>query len=60
MGLALVFVWDSVQREGFFKGFLLVLVKLSFWQGGLGAGYHSMGFRQFPDILNFFKLFKFS
>ena len=34
LGLALVFVWDSVQREGFFKGFLLVLVKLSFWQGG--------------------------
>ena len=36
----------------FFEGFLLVLAGLSFWQGGGGwaRGYHSMGFRHFPDI----------
>ena len=38
----------------FFKSFLLVSTKLSFWQGdwalGWALGYHSMGFRHFPDI----------
>ena len=34
----------------FYKSFLLVLTKLSFWQGNWALGYHSMGFRQFPDI----------
>ena len=29
---------------------LLVLMKLSFWRGDWALGYHSMEFRQFPDI----------
>ena len=28
----------------FFKGFLVVLAKYSFWQGDWALGYHSMGF----------------
>ena len=34
----------------FFKSFLRVLTKLSFWQGGWALGYHSLKFRHFPDI----------
>ena len=34
----------------FFKSFLLVLAELSFWRGGWALGYHSMGFRHFPDV----------
>ena len=29
---------------------LLVLMKLSFWRGDWALGYHSMEFRQLPDI----------
>ena len=34
----------------FFKSFLLVLTKLSFWQGDWGLGYHYVTFRKFPNI----------
>ena len=34
----------------FFKSFLLVLTKLSFWQGVMALRHHSMKFRQFTDI----------
>ena len=30
--------------------------KISFWQGGLARGYHSMKFRQFHDISYFPKI----
>ena len=33
-----------------FKGCVLVLTKFLFWQGDWALGYHSMGFRYFPDI----------
>ena len=33
----------------FFKGFLLVLIKFSFWGGDWALGYNSMGFCYFPD-----------
>ena len=52
--LTLVFIWNGTLREkfslGFFKRFLLVLTKFSFWQGDWALGYHSMKFRHFPDI----------
>ena len=32
----------------FFGGF--VLAEFSFWRGGWGRGYHSMGFGHFPDV----------
>ena len=35
----------------FFKGFLLVSTKLSFWQENWALGYHSMTFRHITDIL---------
>ena len=34
----------------FFKGFLLVLTKFSFWEEGWRLGYNSMKFRDFPEI----------
>ena len=34
----------------FFKSFLLVLTKFSFWQEDWALGYHSMKCRHFPDI----------
>ena len=34
----------------FLKSLLLVLTILSFWQGDLALGYHSMKFRYFCDI----------
>ena len=34
----------------FFKRFLLVLTKFSFWQEEWVLGYHSMKFRHLPDI----------
>ena len=34
----------------FFKGFLLVLTRLRFWQGDWAPGYHSMGIWDFPDF----------
>ena len=37
----------------FFKIFLLVLTKLSFWEGDWALGYHSLKLRQFPDISKF-------
>ena len=52
--LTLVFMWKSAQRDkfsfGFIKRFLLVIAKLSFRQGDWALGYHSMGFRHFPNI----------
>ena len=35
----------------FFKSFLLVLTKLSFWRGEWTLGYHSMEFKHFPEQL---------
>ena len=53
-GLTLVFVWGGALRGVgsflFFGGFLLVLAEFSFWRGGWGRGYHSMGFGYFPDV----------
>ena len=40
--LDLVFVWSSAQREKFSFCF--------HWQGDWALGYHSLGFRKFPDI----------
>ena len=42
--LTLVFKWYSAQS------FLLVLTKLSFWQGDWALSYHSMEFTHFLDI----------
>ena len=52
--LTLVFMWNSALREKFkflfFKSFLQVLTKFSFWPEDWALGYHSMKFRHFPDI----------
>ena len=40
----------------FFKSFLLVLTKLSFWQGDWILGYHSMSLRYFTKISLFPKV----
>ena len=40
----------------FFKRFLLVLTKFSFWQGDWALGYHSMRFLHFPDLCEFSKI----
>ena len=48
-------MWNSAQFL-FFKSFLLVLTKLSFWLGDWALGYHSMMFRQFPGISKFPKI----
>ena len=52
--LTLVFIGNSAQWEKsnfcFFKSFLLVLTKLSFWHGDCALGNYAMGFRHFPDI----------
>ena len=37
----------------------LALTGLSFWRGNWALGYHSMGFRQFPDISEFPKILSF-
>ena len=51
--LTLVFMWNSAPWEKFnflfFKGFLLVLTKLLFWQKDWALDYHSMEFSHFPD-----------
>ena len=58
--LTLVFVLGSARREGFnicfFRMFLVLLPKLSFWRGDWALGYHSMGFGHFPDISRFPKI----
>ena len=50
----LFFMGSSALREKFsfcfFKSFLLAVAKFSIWQGDWALGYHSMGFRHFPDI----------
>ena len=52
--LILVFLWNSTQQDKFnfyfFKSFLLVLAKFSFWQKDWALVNHSMEFRQFPDV----------
>ena len=54
LGLAPVFGWDSALREEvcflFFRTFLLVLTKISFWHGVCTLGYDSMEFKLFPNI----------
>ena len=37
-----------------------MLAKLSFWQGDWALGYHSMKFRQVPDIFYFPKTLSFN
>ena len=37
-------------KDTFFKSFLQLLTKFSFWQGDWTLGYHFMGFRHFPDF----------
>ena len=37
----------------------LALMGLSFWRGNWALGYHSMGFRHFPDISEFPKILSF-
>ena len=39
-----------------FKSFFLVLTKFSFWRRDWPLGYHSMGFRHFPDASWFPKI----
>ena len=54
LGLAVVFAWNSVLQEKFYFCFSRVFTSIgefSFWQGGWVMGYHSMGFRHFPDVL---------
>ena len=53
-GVALVFVWGCAQLGGgggslFFGNFLLVLAALVL-AGHWALGWHSVGFRHFPDI----------
>ena len=56
----LVFVWNRTLRERvnfyFFRDFLLVLAKFSFWGGSLGLGYNSMKFWDFANISWFPKI----
>ena len=51
--LTIVFVKHSALREKFnflfFKNFLIVIAKFSFWEGDWAVGYYSMGFRHFCD-----------
>ena len=47
-------MWNSARQVKFnFKSLLLVLTKLSLWQGDWALGYHYMKFRQFSDISKF-------
>ena len=41
-------IWDN--ERGLVSVFWQVLAGHSFWQGDWALDYHSMGFRQFPDI----------
>ena len=34
----------------FFSSFLLALTKILFWEDDWALGYHSMKFRDFPDV----------
>ena len=38
------------------KSFILILTKLSFWQGDWALGFHSMELRQFPGVSKFPKI----
>ena len=40
----------TVARRGLVSVFWQVLAGHSFWRGDWALDYHSMGFRQFPDI----------
>ena len=44
--------WRTAGKVGFLflRSFPLVLARLSFWRGCWALGYHSMGFRHFPDV----------
>ena len=48
--ITLVFMWNGALPEGFGYYYLLVLAEFSFWLGYWALGYHSMGFRHFPDV----------
>ena len=39
-----------VCGAGSWGGFLLVLTRVLFWRWDWPLGYHSMGFRHFPDV----------
>ena len=49
-----VFMRNIAQQEKFnfcfSRKFLLLLTKISFWQGERALGYRSMEVREFPDI----------
>ena len=56
-------MWNSSQREKqflFFKEFLLVLTKSSFWEGDWALDYDSRNIWDFPDISSFPKVPKYS
>ena len=54
LGLTVVFVWNGARREKFHfyfsRVFFIVLESFRFGGGGWAMGYHSVGFRHFPDI----------
>ena len=56
--LNLVFMWNCAlwKKFLFFKSFLLVLTKFSFWLGDWTLGYHSVKFRHLPQIFWFPKI----
>ena len=53
----LVFMWNSALREKFnfyfFRSFLLVLTKFSFWKNDWALGYNSIKFWNYSDFPNF-------
>ena len=59
---ALVFLWNNALRNKFsfyFSALFLLVSAISlffWWGGGLGPGYNSMGFWDFPDLSNFPKI----
>ena len=42
--------WRTTRKISIFQEFSSSINKLSFWQRGWTLGYHSVRFRQFPDI----------
>ena len=57
LGRDLVLFWGGAWRGGvgspFFGGFFTSIWEFFVLAGGLGAGYHSVGFVHFPDISEF-------
>ena len=42
--------WRTTRKISVFQELSSSINKLSFWQKGWALGYHSIRFRQFPDI----------